>query len=1167
MPDADVDRIAAETPLLCASLGMADPDLLAGEQRILGLYADLRSLTRPREVDETGFLGRDPNEYLHAYLRSLDAAAEGLPVKYVAVLERVVAGYGLDGLDRGPDLEKALYRLYRSLERSQPQRDAVLSVLTRRLEQADELVDAVGPEFCDVLDRLIDSTRARDPVVADQARAVRHRYVTQPQLDAARDATYAAMEHHMSALAIHLPPAARAEHIRSLVDCARPLAPVLVRRVALAPPAERVALLEVLTRRYYRRHELGAFTVSEVGGTTLVSAPYSIEGRPVSVVTAFLSIGELASTLEDVATWAGQRIEGELVLVDLHAVGGTATSGDDTDIGPEHLVGLLADALAVAPMPDAVHRVLLSIARPGVERGMSSIDLVTMQRARDRGDGGPAFVEDESLRGLHPMMADRLHLWRLANFAIERLPSAEDVYLFHGVARDSPADERLFAIAEVRDLTPVRDGQGTVVALPELEYMLGQVLEAIRRFQALRPPEKRLQWNRVQLYVWPPILLTPDEIQSVAAKLVPATAGQGIEMTLVRGRLPDGPDGELRDRVLRISSPAEGGALVEVDDPPDEPLRPLDDYSRKVVQARRRGSVYPYELVHLLAPRADSSGIPRGDFTEYDLDETGHALTPVDREPGKNTAGIVVGVVRSFTTRYPEGMTRVALFGDPTMALGSIAEPECRRLIAALDLAEQLHVPVEWFALSAGAKVAMDSGTENMDGVASVLRRIIEFTQGGGELNVVVAGINVGAQPYWNAEATMLMHTRGILVMTPDSTMVLTGKQALDYSGGVSAEDNFGIGGYERVMGPNGQAQYWAPDLTRAALVLLAHYEHSYVAPGERFPRRAPTTDPLDRDVRPFPHPTRHSPFRTVGAIFSMAENPERKQPFDIRTVMAAVSDQDHPTMERWAKLHGADTAVVWDAHIGGWPVTLIGIESQSLVRHGPLPADGPGPVDLRHVVPDVVQEGRPGRECDQRHATARRAGQPHRLRRFAGIAALAPTGVRRRDRPGHRELRRPDRVLRRVPLPRRRLRGVLPATQRRVGGAGARGLAGVGHRWCTRRGRGVRPRGARPGRPRRTDRGPHRAGERRRRRGQGTAPRRTDRAHRGGDGREAWSARGRVRRRAQRRTGPRGGIDRRHHPRRGPAAGAHRRPRPGRAEDAGSPRHRLPGDLTWRTP
>ena len=132
---------------------------------------------------------------------------------------------------------------------------------------------------------------------------------------------------------------------------------------------------------------------------------------------------------------------------------------------------------------------------------------------------------------------------------------------------------------------------------------------------------------------------------------------------------------------------------------------------------------------------------------------------PVDRPPATNPAGIVVGLLRNFTERHPEGMERVTLLGDPTRALGALAEPECRRIMAALDLAEELGVPLEWFALSAGARIAMDSGTENMDWIAAVLRRIIEFTQAGGEINVVVAGINVGAQPYWNAEATMLMHT------------------------------------------------------------------------------------------------------------------------------------------------------------------------------------------------------------------------------------------------------------------------------------------------------------------------------------------------------------------------------------------------------------------------
>jgi acetyl-CoA carboxylase carboxyltransferase component len=189
----------------------------------------------------------------------------------------------------------------------------------------------------------------------------------------------------------------------------------------------------------------------------------------------------------------------------------------------------------------------------------------------------------------------------------------------------------------------------------------------------------------------------------------------------------------------------------------------------------------------------------------------------------------------------------------------------------------------------------------------------------------------------------MLMHTKGVLIMTPDSAMVLTGKQSLDYSGGVSAEDNFGIGGYDRVMGPNGQAQYWAPNLAAASEILFAHYDHAYLAAGERFPRRVATTDPLDRDVRLHPHIHPGSPeFTTVGDIFSAEKNPDRKKPFDIRTVMRAIVDADHAVLERWAGMADADTSVVFDAHLGGQPVTVIGIESRPVPRRGYLPSDGP---------------------------------------------------------------------------------------------------------------------------------------------------------------------------------------------------------------------------------
>ena len=540
------------------------------------------------------------------------------------------------------------------------------------------------------------------------------------------------------------------------------------------------------------------------------------------------------------------------------------------------------------------------------------------------------------------MLFRRMQLGRLSKFELERQPSVEDVFLYLGTARDNPKDERLFAVAEVRDLTPVRDAAGRVVQLPHLERMLQEALAGMRRFQVRRAPEQRLEWNRVLLTVEPPLLLSREEIRSLAERLAPGTEGLGLEVVLIDVRVPDPFTGALRSTLLRVHTSGRG-VSIRYDVPTDRPLEPLAEYQQRVIQLRRRGLTHPFELIRMLAPSAETeAGVPPGEFVEHDLDAAG-ALAPVQRPPGKNGANIVAGLVRNFTSRYPEGMQRVVLIGDPSRAMGSLSEPECQRILAALDLAERLKVPLEWFAVSAGAKISMESGTENMDWISRVLRRIIEFTQRGGEINVVVCGINVGAQPYWNAEATMLMHTRGILVMCPGSAMVLTGKEALDYSGSVSAEDNQGIGGYDRIMGPNGQAQYRAGSLGEGLQILLRHYEHTYVAPGERFPRQAATRDPVDRDVRTFAHgPAGGAGFDTVGDIFSAEKNPDRKKPFDIRRVMAAAIDQDHPSMERWRDLRGGDTAVIWDAHLGGWPVCLIGIESRPLPRLEFVPADGP---------------------------------------------------------------------------------------------------------------------------------------------------------------------------------------------------------------------------------
>ena len=67
---------------------------------------------------------------------------------------------------------------------------------------------------------------------------------------------------------------------------------------------------------------------------------------------------------------------------------------------------------------------------------------------------------------MHPLTGQRLDLWRLKNFTGTQMPAAQGTYLFHLVAPNNPADERLVALAEVRDITPLRDANGKVVGVP-----------------------------------------------------------------------------------------------------------------------------------------------------------------------------------------------------------------------------------------------------------------------------------------------------------------------------------------------------------------------------------------------------------------------------------------------------------------------------------------------------------------------------------------------------------------------------------------------------------------------------------------------------------------------------------------------------------------------------
>jgi acetyl/propionyl-CoA carboxylase alpha subunit/acetyl-CoA carboxylase carboxyltransferase component len=878
---------------------------------------------------------RSLREQFHTYLQSLSVERSGVSGEFRCVLEGALHHYGVTELDRSPALEQAVFRMFLARERFDTGVQAVHALLTAWTAEPAPVAPARG-----LVDRLVRVLQARAPLAADTAHRVAFCWFHWPEAESARNAALAGVPGELRALAELPDGPERERRIAALVDIPQPLDGFLGERVSRQPTA-REPMLEVLARWHYGLQDMRSLRTLERAGRPFVVCDYNLEIQPnrVSATTGVVTVGRFDELVEcgrlpaDLCAQLQAAPSGRVRVADLYL------NWDCAPATSEERSARLRAALISSGVADQVRRIVVGVT--GGDAADPPVEYFTFRRRIAAGTG--EFAEDTLVRGVHPLVGRRLHLWRLQNFHVNRVigPAAgraagsvpADVLLYHCVAKDNAADQRLVALAQVHRFEVARGADGRIARIEGAETVLAACVDAISRArQDLDPAGRWLDMNHVWLDIRPEVNVRPEDLAAWQRANASLVAQAGIQEVLVQGRLAD-TGGALRYVVTRLCYEPGESVAVSVQGPPTSPLAPLNDYDQKVLRARRRGTIYPYELVGLLTT-------PLGEFTELDLH--GAELVPAGRLPGNNTAGIVAGLVSTPTPLHPEGIRRVVLFGDPTKALGALAEPECARIIAALNLAEREGLPLEWFAVSAGARISMDSGTENMDWIAHVLRRIVEFTQANGEINIVVAGINVGAQPYWNAEATMLMHTKGILVMTPTSAMVLTGKQSLDFSGGVSAEDNFGIGGYSRVMGPNGQAQYWAPNVAAARDVLMSHYEYTYVAPGESVPRRARTADPVSRDVTGYPHTHPDTDFTTVGEIFSAEANPDRKKPFDIRAVMRAVADQDHGVMERWADMSEAETGVVVDARIGGWPVCLIGIESRPVVRLGFPTADGP---------------------------------------------------------------------------------------------------------------------------------------------------------------------------------------------------------------------------------
>ncbi|HEY1485490.1 MAG TPA: biotin carboxylase N-terminal domain-containing protein, partial [Micromonosporaceae bacterium] len=625
---------------------------IASELDLLTVFADLCELNRNRPGREIEVAPdnavHSSREFFHLYLQSLDAERAGLPKRFQDRLTRVLAHYGVESLDRTPQLEAAVFRIFLAQQRMSTD-VAVVSELLRQWLAGAPPVEALSERAGLTLEHLIEATQVRFPVVSDLARAVVFRWFAQPLLRRNRAAVYVGIRDNLRHLDVHPDAPDRAERIQAMVASSEPLVRLLGQRIG-RPDRDPAPLLEVLTRRYYNNRRLSDVEPTDVAGCRFVTAEHTGSAGVTRVVTTAVDIASLPAALDAVGTFAADVTERGLVA-DLYLA--WADQPDAASLA-EHL----GEVLAAHPQPPGVRRITFTVAGTS---GAVMHHHVTFRR------DGTTFAEDRLIRGLHPQIAQRLQLSRLREFDLTRLPSSdEEIYLFRAVAKTNPADERLIAMGQVRDLTPLRETDGRLVALPAVEDAVTACLDAIRTIQMQRPQNKRYDTNRIVMYVWPAVEMSPDELNTVVQRILPTTVGAGLEEVqfLARQRTARG---DLAEVGIRITLDPGHGARVYVGEPPTEPVHPMDDYRQKVLRAAQRGNVYPYELTGILAG-------PDGHFAEHDLDADG-VLVPTDRPQGRNSAAIVVGVVTTPTERHPEGVTRVVLLGDPTKALGALSEP------------------------------------------------------------------------------------------------------------------------------------------------------------------------------------------------------------------------------------------------------------------------------------------------------------------------------------------------------------------------------------------------------------------------------------------------------------------------------------------------------------
>jgi acetyl/propionyl-CoA carboxylase alpha subunit len=288
---------------------------LAGEIELLQVFADLSELTRNRAPTMNGTTDtqvRSPREYFHTYLQSLDAERAGLPDTFQHRLIRVLGHYGVTDLERTPELEDAVFRIFLAQRRAASDALVVSTLLQQWLTEplpGEPLRETAGL----TLEHLVAATQLRFPAVADLARSVVFRWYAQPVLRRNRARVYAGVRKHLSYLDANPDAPDYQERIAAMVASAEPLVRLLGQRIG-RPGAGLGPLLEVVTRRYYGSRYLRQLRAEEVAGCPFVIAGHRDQTGEYAVLATAVDFPALPAAVRAI----GQLVPDGDVVADIY---------------------------------------------------------------------------------------------------------------------------------------------------------------------------------------------------------------------------------------------------------------------------------------------------------------------------------------------------------------------------------------------------------------------------------------------------------------------------------------------------------------------------------------------------------------------------------------------------------------------------------------------------------------------------------------------------------------------------------------------------------------------------------------------------------------------------------------------------------------------------------